>query len=137
METIIKEVPYSLLVGEDDEPVEVISPLRFNKETGEEVYDSDLYEVLNKKIRAEYCRRHHLILPEEIIAFRKQTGLSRKQLADILSTSDFHLELLEGGHLPKQEENVILKAIIKHPELIETSLSETKVSPEEKKAANY
>ena len=36
-ETIIKEVPYSLLVGEDDEPVEVISPLRFNKETGEEI----------------------------------------------------------------------------------------------------
>ena len=107
METIIKEVPYSLLVGEDDEPVEVISPLRFNKDTGEEVYDSDLYEVLNKKIRAEYCRRNHLISPEEIIAFRKQTGLSRKQLADILSTSDFHLELLEGGHFPKQEDNVI------------------------------
>lgn len=135
VETIIKEVPYPMYIG--DELVEVTAPIRFDKETGEEVPDDELYEELNAKLSAVYRERHHLISPEEIIAFRKQTGLSQKQLADILSTTVYHLNLLELGHFPKQEENVILKAIIKHPELIETYLSETKVSPEEKKAANY
>ena len=135
METIVKDVTYTLYFG--DEPVEVTSPLRFDKETGEEVPDKELYEAMTIKAHELYRERHNLVSPQEILAFRKQTGLSIKQLATITSIDELWLQILEIGDLPSKEENVILKAVISRPDLIESYLNDTKVASEEKKVANY
>ena len=135
METIVKDVTYTLYFG--DEPVEVTSPLRFDKETGEEVPDKELYEAMTIKAHELYRERHNLVSPQDIVNFRKQTGLSLKQLATITSIDELWLQILEIGYLPSKEENVVLKAIISRPDLIESYLDETKSMQGVKKVANY
>lgn len=135
-ETFVKDVTYTFCY-DIDEQIEVTSPLCFDKETGEEVPDKVLYEAMIGKADAIYRERHKLVSPQEIIDFRKQTGLSQKQLSEITSISEDWLPFLERGEFPNQEENVILKAVIQHPELIEVYFKETNTSLDEEETTDY
>lgn len=115
METIVKEVTRTFYYG--DEPVEVTSLARIDKATNEEVYDEELDEKTIEKCEAIYRKRHHLIEPEAITEFRQKFGITLKELANLLNMVAFELELIEeDGVFPTDEQNLLLKLVIEHPE---------------------
>ena len=74
---------------------------------------------------------------ERLKELRIDANLSQKQLSEITSISEDWLPFLERGEFPNQEENVILKAVIQHPELIEVYFKETNTSPDEEETTDY
>ena len=118
--TIVKDVTYTLYFGE--EPVKVTSPLRFDKDTGEEVPDKTLYEAMTVKAHEIFRKRHNLVSPQEIVEFRKKNNLSIKQLAAMTSIDELWLQILEVGDIPSKEESDKLKAVISHSNYTESYL---------------
>lgn len=115
METIVKEVTRTFYFG--DEPVEVTSLARIDKATNEDVPDTELDEETLRKGEAIYRKRHNLIEPEVITEFRQKFGITLKELANLLNMDAFELELIEeDGFFPTDEQNLLLRSVIEHPE---------------------
>lgn len=67
----------------------------------------------------EYRRRHGMVQPEEIKAFRKRFALTQQQLADLLGWGAVTLSRYENGALQDEAHDTVLRLVMEPENLLE------------------
>ncbi|MGN1032679.1 MAG: type II TA system antitoxin MqsA family protein [Intestinibacter sp.] len=80
----------------------------------ERIYASELENENLKNLYQKYRDMSGIILPEDIIEFRKKYGISQSELVAILDWGKMTINRYERGGLPDQSHSDILKLIIKN-----------------------
>ena len=85
-----------------------------------------------KLAQDKYRKKYDFIGPEEIKALRKKWKISQKRLAEIIGWSPSTVALYEVGEIPTISNNRLLKVLIKHPQVMQDFIAESKSDHERK-----
>ncbi|WP_297816582.1 type II TA system antitoxin MqsA family protein [uncultured Lactobacillus sp.] len=112
--------------------IKVTAPAKFDADTNEIVADSELDNKAVKLAQDKYRKKYDFIGPEEIKALRKKWKISQKRLAEIIGWSPSTVALYEVGEIPTISNNRLLKVLIKHPQVMQDFIAESKSDHERK-----
>lgn len=102
----------------------ITAPARFDSATNEVVMDNKLDDAAAEMARAKYRQDLGLISPDELRAYRKRTGLSQRNLAELTGLSPNSIALYESGEFPTTANNRILKSLINNDEVLRQYLKD-------------
>lgn len=94
---------------------EITAPALFcsdTSDTDEIISDVELDDQAAEIARQKYRDDMGLIGPDELKAYRKKTGLTQQELADLVGISHNVITLYKAGAFPTQENNRRLKAVM-------------------------
>ena len=100
---------------------------------GNEFDDSKEFEDPFRLAYDEYRRKHSLLLPDEIIGFRKQYDLTQKELSNLLGFGEVTLTRYENGALQDSAHDKILKLAMDPNNLLELLKNNPSVIDSEKR----
>lgn len=102
----------------------ITAPARFDSATNEVVMDKKLDDTAAGMARAKYRQDLGLISPDKLKDYRKRTGFSQRNLAELTGLSPNSIALYESGEFPTTANNRILKSLISNDEVLRQYLKD-------------
>lgn len=102
----------------------VTMPARFDTTTHQLVDDKTLDDAAVEQANQLYRHDFNLITPAELKQYRQKTGLTQRQLAEVLDWSPNTIALYETGALPTKSNSKILRALMVDDHFLEILMAQ-------------